>query len=308
MKFGDNLRKLRKSKKISQEELAEKVGVSRQSVSKWECGDAYPEMDNILRLCTIFHCKISNLVNEELVDLDSLDEEIKMKAVKFKKEKQIQMKGLSKAIYILARIAKVVLVIAMFCLALTILVIPFFTRNVEFKGNNKVVLFGENIEYERSEESFSIIYDGKQTEIGNSSTDIETLNKMTQWGEKYSMTVLTGFIEVAFCFLFGTLLIYYFVFKHLEKLFVNLYNLETPFTLENVSHIKTMAILMIVATLLPSLIALIVEMVIGENLEIGIELQDYIYILFLFSMSYIFEYGYELQLDSKGKIYGEIDE
>lgn len=36
MKFGDNLRIIRKSKKISQEDLAEKVGVSRQSVSKWE--------------------------------------------------------------------------------------------------------------------------------------------------------------------------------------------------------------------------------------------------------------------------------
>ena len=38
MKFGDNLKKLRKVKKLSQEELAEKIGVSRQSVSKWETG------------------------------------------------------------------------------------------------------------------------------------------------------------------------------------------------------------------------------------------------------------------------------
>ena len=36
MKFGENLRNLRKSKNISQEKLAEKVNVSRQSVSKWE--------------------------------------------------------------------------------------------------------------------------------------------------------------------------------------------------------------------------------------------------------------------------------
>lgn len=38
MKFGDNLRTLRNRKKLSQENLAERVGVSRQSVSKWECG------------------------------------------------------------------------------------------------------------------------------------------------------------------------------------------------------------------------------------------------------------------------------
>lgn len=38
MKFGDNLRNLRKSKNLSQEDLSERVGVSRQSVSKWESG------------------------------------------------------------------------------------------------------------------------------------------------------------------------------------------------------------------------------------------------------------------------------
>ena len=38
MKFGENLKKLRKSKKLSQETLAEKMNVSRQSVSKWETG------------------------------------------------------------------------------------------------------------------------------------------------------------------------------------------------------------------------------------------------------------------------------
>lgn len=93
MKFGDNLRSLRRARRISQEELAERVGVSRQSVSKWECGDAYPEMDNILKLCNIFHCKINNLVNEELVDLDSLDEDIKMTAVKLKRKNKNKWRG-----------------------------------------------------------------------------------------------------------------------------------------------------------------------------------------------------------------------
>ena len=43
MKFGENLKKLRKSKKLSQEELAEKMKVSRQSVSKWETGLSFPK-------------------------------------------------------------------------------------------------------------------------------------------------------------------------------------------------------------------------------------------------------------------------
>lgn len=307
MKFGDNLRSLRRARRISQEELAERVGVSRQSVSKWECGDAYPEMDNILKLCNIFHCKINNLVNEELVDLDSLDEDIKMTAVKFKKEKQKQMKGLSKGIYILARIGKIVLIISMFCLVLTMIVTPFITRNIEFKDNNRVEFFGEEVEYIRGEDKFTIIYNGEKNVI-ETSMDAESLNELTTWGEKHSMVVLTGFIETAFAFLLATLILLYFVFKHLEKLFVNLYNLETPFTMENVLHIKKMAILMIAVTLLPNVAGVIVEMFIGESLGIGFELIDLIYILFLFSMSYIFEYGYMIQLDSKGKMYGDVDE
>ena len=96
MKFGENLKSLRKSKNISQEILADKVGVSRQSVSKWETGEAYPEMNNIIALCTIFKCNINDLVNDNMIDLDSLDEEVKMSVVKFKKEKQQQMKAISK--------------------------------------------------------------------------------------------------------------------------------------------------------------------------------------------------------------------
>ena len=42
MKFGDNLKSIRKNKKMSQEQLAEKVNVSRQSVSKWESVSANP--------------------------------------------------------------------------------------------------------------------------------------------------------------------------------------------------------------------------------------------------------------------------
>ena len=96
MNFGQNLRNLRKSKNISQEELAERVKVTRQSVSKWETGEAYPEMNNILELCKIFHCHINDLVNDNILDIDSLDEDVKMNAVKFKKEKQKHKDGKEK--------------------------------------------------------------------------------------------------------------------------------------------------------------------------------------------------------------------
>ena len=56
MNFGKNLQYLRRlSKNLTQEELAEKLNVSRQTVSKWETNEALPEMDKALELCKIFN-------------------------------------------------------------------------------------------------------------------------------------------------------------------------------------------------------------------------------------------------------------
>lgn len=63
MKFSDNLQKLRKEAKLSQEALAEKLGVTRQSVSKWESGASYPEMDKLISMCSIFDCSMDYLLN-----------------------------------------------------------------------------------------------------------------------------------------------------------------------------------------------------------------------------------------------------
>ena len=54
MKFGDNLRQIRKSKKMSQEQLAEKLFVSRTAVSKWESGKGYPSIDSLKYMSKLF--------------------------------------------------------------------------------------------------------------------------------------------------------------------------------------------------------------------------------------------------------------
>ena len=50
MSFGENLQTIRKKNQLSQEGLAEILGVSRQAVSKWELGEGYPEVDKLLVL------------------------------------------------------------------------------------------------------------------------------------------------------------------------------------------------------------------------------------------------------------------
>lgn len=73
MKFGDKLIALRKKKGLSQEELAEKLGVSRQSVSKWESNNTYPETDKIVQICNIFECTMDDLINDNITDITKIE-------------------------------------------------------------------------------------------------------------------------------------------------------------------------------------------------------------------------------------------
>jgi len=67
MSLGKNLQYLRRlSKDMTQEVLAEKLNVSRQTVSKWEMDAAQPEMDKAIELCKIFNCSLDNLFREEM--------------------------------------------------------------------------------------------------------------------------------------------------------------------------------------------------------------------------------------------------
>ena len=66
MTFGENLQFLRKRANLTQEDLAEKMEVSRQSVSKWESNLSYPETDAILRLCSLFHCDMDTLLRGDV--------------------------------------------------------------------------------------------------------------------------------------------------------------------------------------------------------------------------------------------------
>ena len=73
MKFCEKLQKLRKEKGYSQEQLADLLDVSRQSVSKWESGTTYPEMDKLLSLCKIFNVSLDELTNDEISDKNIMD-------------------------------------------------------------------------------------------------------------------------------------------------------------------------------------------------------------------------------------------
>lgn len=76
MKFEENLRELRKQHGLSQEELAEKLYVSRQSISKYENGSSYPELDKLMVLCELFHCTMDDLLKGDVKEKGLLRREV----------------------------------------------------------------------------------------------------------------------------------------------------------------------------------------------------------------------------------------
>ena len=299
MKFGENLKLIRKNKNMSQEELAEKVNVTRQSVSKWENGEAYPEMNNILELCKIFNCKINDLVHTDMSDITSLDEEIVMKVVKFNEKKQNQVKTLSNVISLIGSIGKIVLMVAIPFVIIVMLLIPYIISNVEVKGDD-LSLKTENIEIvdNKTLELFGVAIIGVEEEL--------EYKQVVEVFTNNSKFVIIGYLEGGFIFLLVDLIIMIIILSYVEKLFNNIKNNNTPFTLDNVNYIKRISYLMIALIMITPLSELLFNMLI-DNLESsgGFELMSILEILIIFSMSYIFEYGYEIQKDSKGIMYEE---
>lgn len=72
--FSENLKRIRKEHNLSQEQLADELGVSRQAISKWESAVAYPEMEKIIALCDKFNLNIDDLLHKDIKEVKGEEE------------------------------------------------------------------------------------------------------------------------------------------------------------------------------------------------------------------------------------------
>lgn len=301
MKFGQNLKSIRKSKKISQEDLADKLGVSRQSVSKWETGENYPSMQNIVCLCDIFKCKMNDLVHEDFEDLDFLGEEVKMNIVKLNQKEQKEMKGISKALYLFGRIGSIVMKVVMVFIIIVMVLVPIIFAKLEVVDNNLVYDKGV-LEVKEVEKGIEIVlkdYDNIKIAAFNNK-DIDIIKDVIKHRNKY---ITIGLLELGIFTLLTLAYLSSKLFKYLDRLFTNIYNGDTPFTLDNVSYIKKMSYIMMSPIILSMIGPILINMAIMHDIEFEINFFDIVEIVFLYAISLIFEYGYRIQNDSKGKMY-----
>lgn len=286
MKFGENLYNLRKKQKISQEKLAEKIGVSRQSVSKWENGTAYPEMNRIFELCKIFHCKLNDLVNDNILDFDSLDKEVKMSVVKFNKEKQNKLKIVSKTISIFSKMLQVITIIISAVMIMSMLSIPSVINNTNV-DNGSIIVADKNVM------EFNL--------------DQMTTNTIVNVFEEHSKLEIILYTDIIMICLTISVMIISFAMLYLAELFDSISKGDTPFTLENLKNIKRVAILFISYLIFPDVSGTLFQWITKIDMNIDYEITKIFYVLIIICIYYIFDYGHQIQLDSKGKIYGEVE-
>ena len=100
MTIGQKITRLRKEDNLTQEQLADILHVSRQSVSKWESNLSYPETEKLIQLSKLFNCSIDYLLNNEVEIKDSLSNNSTVS--KKKKKITINKRGLPLAIATMA--------------------------------------------------------------------------------------------------------------------------------------------------------------------------------------------------------------
>ena len=91
------IKELRKDRRISQEELASRLEVTRQTVSKWELGDSTPDLDKLVLLAELFEISLDELVLDKVpvtTKLDELGAKVMTKENKQKAKKGLKVFGI----------------------------------------------------------------------------------------------------------------------------------------------------------------------------------------------------------------------
>ena len=105
MEFKEKLQILRKENKLSQEDLAEKLRLSRQAVAKWELGQSYPDINNLINLSDFFKVSIDHMVRDsngqctrELIPTTEINHKETIAFLRTAKKKTYAGKGMEESI------------------------------------------------------------------------------------------------------------------------------------------------------------------------------------------------------------------
>ena len=101
IKIGKFIADCRKEKKITQEQLAEKLYITDRAVSKWERGLSLPDADKMLDLCNILGINVNELLNGEKIDMKNYDKKTEELLIELSKQDELKNKRLITDMWVL---------------------------------------------------------------------------------------------------------------------------------------------------------------------------------------------------------------
>lgn len=131
MTFGERLLEYRNREGLSQEKLAEKVGVTRQTVSKWETNQSVPDFDKIIPLCEALEISTEELIKGEKEEKNAELEEIKQEKERLKEEYE-QKRNKKKAI---------VLSVSIFLYCIATFALPYMIEVLRYEDAHAVMIW-----------------------------------------------------------------------------------------------------------------------------------------------------------------------
>ena len=225
-----------------------------------------------------------------------------------KEKSKKNLKIISKILEVITIIGKVCSIIAIPCIVLVMVFTPFFINNIKISDNKYGFKIGStNIvlaEEGKNDASLKLSIDGEDVSSIEEAKIMDAINDALKNTSKTTI-IVAG--EISLAFLVATMIFSILVLNNAIKLFKNIGNKETPFIDENVLYLKNMAKFMIVAFVLPIIASVIIEIITGYDIGSKIQMYNLLEILALLALTYIFEYGVELQSRSKKKNSGDKD-
>ena len=203
------------------------------------------------------------------------------------------MKGLSKAIYIITNIVKTIIAIPTVCMILLCLIFPFVSNTFEI-NNNKIKIINKEIDYR---------INGNIINIDGTDHYVETRTNIDEFIKSHDNTFFRISIEYILICMTILSILTVLSLHCLYKLYKNIYNGNTPFTIENENIVHKACLFVLVEMVLQKITALIYSIIAHLDLAIDINIKDIIVILIGVSIIYIFKYGRMIQADTKAKIY-----
>ncbi len=219
-----------------------------------------------------------------------------MENVLFDEKAEKNMHTLSKVIHIIAKVFTVFCYIGLAFIILGLITVPVLLGHVDTKKSVFKVA-GKEYRYSFDDKKITI-YDGDEELVSEEMNVNVDLNEIiSEHPSSYYIgvteSVLTlGGISVVIIILF---------LKHLSKLFKNISEDDTPFSEENILHLRKMAMFLIAGICISVVGNFLIAVCAGFDYHLHIDFTDVIYILILLCMSYVFSYGLKLEKPEKPK-------